>query len=543
MPPSSTRAAIKGTPDRFGDLDREAFDVVVVGSGSGGLTAAALLARAGRSVLVLERHTVAGGHATVFHRPGYEFDVGLHYIGGCGPGGAVPRLLRAAGVEDVEFREMDPDGFDTLCFPDFVFRVPRGMDAFRARLLERFPAEAQGIERYLEVLSGVFTLQNPGSRPADILRSLWRARLALWHRNSTLARFLDSCTADPRLKAVLAAQNGLYAEPPSRASLAIHAVIVRGYLEGAYYPAGGGQVISDRLAESVERHGGRILLGAAATRILIEGARVTGVEFESAKLGRRRVRAPLVVSDADLKHTLLQLVGRDKLRARTVERVQGYEMAPSLGVVFLGINRNLWADRTANSNFWIHPSYDQEAVYAEARAGRFHPEPSCFLSSTSLKDPENRRAAPRGFTNLELMAVVPSQPEAWGTTAAETAQGTYRQNRAYRQAKEAFAQRLIAVAERVFPGLGQGVDFLEVASPLSLTRFTGASGGTAYGIGATPGQSLFRRPGNVTEIGGLYLCGASTLSGHGIVGTMWSGAMVASRIAGRAVLEPGFGES
>jgi phytoene dehydrogenase-like protein len=83
-------------------------------------------------VLVLDRHYVAGGNTTVFHRPGYQFDVGLHYLGDCGPDGYIPRILRAAGVEDVVFRELDPDGFDTLVFPDFIFRVPKGIENFRA---------------------------------------------------------------------------------------------------------------------------------------------------------------------------------------------------------------------------------------------------------------------------------------------------------------------------------------------------------------------------------------------------------------------------
>ena len=211
-------------------------------------------------------------------------------------------------------------------------------------------------------------------------------------------------------------------------------------------------------------------------------------------------------------------------------------MSPALGVVFLGIRRDLRAEGVPATNFWVHPGYDQEPQYAEARAGRFHADPSCYLSSSTLKDPDNPTIAPPGVTNMELMTVVPSSHDAWGVGAAEVADGTYHDNPAYVRAKETLAARLVAVAERVFPGLGKDVVYREVATPLTHTRITGSTGGTGYGIALIPSQVLFRRPGPTTSVRGLYLCGASTLTGHGILGTMWSGVLAASRVAGVEVL-------
>ncbi len=139
------------------EANHEEWDAVVVGSGPGGLTTAACLGSAGKRVLVLERHDVAGGNTQVFRRhhgdDWFEFDVGVHYIGECGPGGLFTNVFNALGVGDrLKFRELDPDGFDTLSFPDFTFRVPAGWEEYERRLVEQFPRDRAGLARCLTVL-------------------------------------------------------------------------------------------------------------------------------------------------------------------------------------------------------------------------------------------------------------------------------------------------------------------------------------------------------------------------------------------------------
>jgi all-trans-retinol 13,14-reductase len=520
-------------PDRFRKLEEDSFDVIVIGAGAGGLTAAALLASRGKKVLVLDQHYVAGGNMTAFRRPNYHFDVGLHYVGGCHAAGFLPKILRAVGAHGVDFQPMDPNGFDTIMLPDLVFKVPRGMDNFRARLIEAFPYERAGIERYVGVMRQLLLLQGTVGRPLALLAAVPRVlTLARWS-GSTFAEFLDSCTHDPRLRAVLAGQHLDYAQSPSRVSALMGLLLPMHLIEsGGYYPRGGGQAVSDALAASVESNGGKLLLRTRARRILVEQGCVKGVVIESKHLGTRVVRAPVVVSNADVKRTYLELVGPEHLATKTVARVEGFEMAPALGSVYLGVRRGPNAESLPCTNFWLQQALDIEEEYRATERGDFASQPSTIVSIASAKDPANTRLAPEGVTNIQLMSLAPSRPEAWGVSAAQVADGTYRDNPAYLEKKAEYAGRLIRIAERTLPRLAEQIVFQEVGTPLTQQRYTLSTGGTSYGIASTPMQFLRRRPDTKSEIRGLYLCGASCRFGHGIAGAMLSGLLAASYITG-----------
>jgi len=523
-------------PDRFRKLERSNFDVIVVGAGIGGLTAAALLARRGQSVLIVDQHYVAGGNATIFKRPGYEFDVGLHYIGDAAEGGLFPRILDSAGAAPVTFRPMDPDAFDTVVLPNLELGVPRGLERYRLRLVDLFPEERHGIDRYIRLLEQQDRVGKSLQKPKRLAGALFSSGLVLRYANGTLGAFLDTCTKDPALRAVLAAESGDYAEPPSRASLALHAALMLHYFEkGGFYPEGGGQVMSDHLAESIEKHGGKLLLSTRVQKILVENGRAVGVRLTNKHLGSRDVRAGRVVSNADVKRLYLELLGPEVVKSRTLQRARRWQMATPLGMVYVGVKREALGARTRNTNYWIYPHTDIERAYADARQGRFSDQPMVYVSLASLKDPGNPRIAPPGIVNLQLMSLAPGDAGAWGVTESELASGKYGESEIYRARKEEYAARLFETAERVFPGLREHVVFQEVASPFTHTRYTLSTGGTSYGLALIPEQFLWKRPGPKTEIENLIVCGASTYMGHGIAGAMLSGVNAAAAVLGRSV--------
>jgi phytoene dehydrogenase-like protein len=515
------------------DRAREKWDAIVVGSGLGGLACAAYLCASGRRTLVLEGHYVAGGNSQAFRRSirgrDYEFDVGVHYIGECGRDGIITSILRGVGLaERVVFRPLDPDGFSTLIFPDLTFRVPAGWDRYRARLLEAFPDEAEPLGRVVDVLRKVGDdgdrLQRGEIRMADLASEA--PSFLKWGLRPVTDLFAEHGLSQ-RASAVVLGEQLCYAVRPSRTPVAMHAGLTAHFLGGAYYPEGGGQVIAARLIEAIRAYGGEVRTRAPVERVRIERGRAAGVTL--AKTGAE-IDAPVVVSNADLKRTIHELVGDEHFPPETVERVRSFRMSHPLFVVYLGLDVDLAAQGMPNTNYFVWGSYDIEGVYDAIEAGRMPDEDMVYVTVTSIRDPASRHIAPEGHTNLQLMAMVPKDYGFWNVDLGPAQGGRYHRNPDYRRSKSDFAERLVAAAERVLPGLREHIDWKEAASPVTQERFTRSTGGTSYGIELNLDQIGPLRMGPGTEVAGLFLCGASTPSGPGVSGVLRSGVVAASAV-------------
>jgi all-trans-retinol 13,14-reductase len=220
--------------------------VVVIGTGAGGLTASAFLAKEGFEVTALERSAYVGGFLNSYSREGYSFDPGVHYLGQCGPGQAMDRMLGALGLRTTELlAEMDPDGFDVYRFPDFEVRMCRGAEAYRDRLASQFPNDVKGIDKVFEAIAELDSLQRvlehlqpPGRlQLSDLLDGIKSAPLFRYIK-ATFGEFLDHAVTNPQLKAVFAAPCGDYGLPPSRASAFVGLMTLHHFIDGAYFPRG-----------------------------------------------------------------------------------------------------------------------------------------------------------------------------------------------------------------------------------------------------------------------------------------------------------------
>ncbi len=510
------------------------WDAIVVGSGLGGLTTAAYLTSNGLRTLVLEQYDVVGGSSHVFRRKrAFEFDVGVHYLGDCAPDGVIPTILRGVGLEGrIEFLPMDADGFDTLLFPGLTFRVRPGWERYEQDLLAAFPGEQRGLRRCVGVLRKIAAQAMASGPPrglGELLATPLRApTLARWSTR-TLADLFDACALGEGPRAVLAAESGTYAAPPSRVSVLMHAVLTDHYLRsGGYYPRGGGQVIAANLLEVVQSHGGSVRTHARVQKILIDAGRAVGVRLSDGA----ELHAPVVISNADLKRTYLDLVGREHLRERTRTRLARMRMSLPLLCVYLGLDVDL-SQRLSNTNYYLYDSWDVESAYSDCYEGRFPQSPPVYLTVASLKDPHTPAIAPPGCSSLQLMTVAPAHYSFWQVQDRPPEDRSYSREADYRNLKGELTERMIDIAARLIGDIREHIVWKEAATPITHERYTLATGGTSYGLEHSPDQWGLRRPRPKTEIDGLFLAGASTFYAHGIAGVMLGGVACASSVLGR----------
>jgi phytoene desaturase len=495
---------------------KQKYDVVVIGSGIGGLTCAAYLAKNGLKPIVVEQHSVPGGYCTSFKRKQFTFDAAVHFLEGLGEGGHFHQILRDLGVEEeIRCRRLDP--LYRVFFGEESFCVPADVAEYVGMLTERFPSEKRGIS---DLFRTIRKLNDENERLPLVLGMRekisvpLRFPLVFRYYKKTFSEMLKDFIRDPRLKSVISAGWPYVGLPPSRVS----ALTMAGYLhsahfEGHYYPEGGTQTLVETLARALRRYGGELQLKTRVSKILTANGKAAGVEVEQGD----RIGARYVVSNSDARQTFLNLLGPDKLPSEFLRHLEGMVPSISFFQVWLGCSANVRG--TGEYEMLSYSSYDLDHMYGSCLQGGFGE--GCGICIPTLMDPT---LAPENNSIVSIIYPVPYRYEQnWRTE--EGKRGTL-----YKNLKHEIAQQLIKTAERVVPELSGCISVMEAATPATLERYTLNFQGAAYGWDPTPEQSGTSRLQPKTPLENLYLTGHWTTPGGGTTTVALSGKNTARMI-------------
>jgi all-trans-retinol 13,14-reductase len=506
------------------DIPDGAWDYIVVGSGMGGMTTAALLSKLGKRVLVLEQHYVPGGFTHMFKRPGYRWDVGVHAVGEVTTQSLTGRILEALTDGKLEWASLGPV-YDEFHFPEgFRIDFPNSPAEFRENLIEAFPDETRAIDEYLHLARAVSksmkTYYLARMAPENVGRLTDRlfGREAQRYLTMTTRDVVEGLTDDPRLRALFTAQWGYYGSTPSRSSFAIQALVVKHFMHGGYYPVGGASQIARTLLGTVEQAGGWTAIRADVQEILVENGRAKGIKLADG----REVYSKRVVSAAGVASTVKRLLPspyRDDEWANEVEKL---EPAPAHVCLYLGFEGDIREAGATAANKWFYETWDMEAdgwnVDPEKEdIGR---APVLYCSFPSLKDPAHDPGESQRHTG-EVVTFVPwSVFERWQDARWKKRGGEY----------EAFKNKMHArMLEQFFehvPGLAPMLKYAELSTPVSTDHFVRPVRGSIYGIEPTPGRFLNRWLRPRAPIDDLFFSG-SEVATVGVIGAMMGGVLAA----------------
>lgn len=506
------------------------YDVIVIGSGIGGLGLAALLAKhAGKRVLVLERHYTAGGFTHTFRRPGYEWDVGVHYVGELMDEESQFRLL----VDDVTDSQMEwadmGEVYDRIVVGEDVYDLVKGKENFRRRLHEYFPNERRAIDRYLrEVETTVgrarlfFTEKALPVFLSRLIGSLLRWPL-LRKAKRTTRQVLAELTDDEKLIGVLTGQYGDYGLPPSQSSFFIHALIVKHYLEGAAYPVGGSARFAETILPVIEEAGGAVFTNAEVSQIVVENQRAVGVRLCDGK----EVFAPQIVSDAGALTTFRDLLPPEVCSAPPLDALLQHQTnSPAHVSLYIGLKQTAAELGLSKTNLWVYDDYDHDRPLAPCEDEPNLPLSVAYVSFPSAKDPDFARRHP-GRATIEVISLVPyAYFQQWEGTPWK------KRGEEYEAFKRRLTEQLLAKLIKQCPQVEGHIDYTELSTPLSTQHFTRHPQGMIYGLASTPArfQQRWLRP--QTPLRNLFLTGTDVCS-PGIAGALFGGFLTASAMMGR----------
>jgi all-trans-retinol 13,14-reductase len=475
------------------------YDIVIVGSGLGGLICGAILSREGYRVCVLEKNRQLGGCLQTFARDKVVFDSGVHYIGGLAKGQNLYQIFAYLGLMEVlKLERMDESAFDQIVFLEDgqCYSFAQGYERFIDTLAGAFPRERTAIEKYCTAIKEVcnrFPLYNLRlgeglSEKADVLQI-------------DTYEFIASLTGNTRLQEVLAGNNLLYAGLPHKTPFYVHALVTNSYIESAWKCIHGGSQISLHLAKIIRANGGTVRNHARVTRFIEKEGSIQFVELADGST----VSGKSFISNLHPQQTL-SMTDSNLLRPVYRKRIARLENSISSFCVHAVMKPGSFP--YLRQNYYLH---EKGGVWGAIEADQQQWPMSCGIYCEAASQDTSHASG------LCLMAYMPFEWVAPWQDSFNTDSEPGERGESYERFKAEKGAALIALAEKQFPGLKDAIQSFTCSTPLTYRDYIGTSDGSMYGI-----QKNYRDPMSTfilpaTRIPNLYLTGQN-LNLHGILG-------------------------
>ena len=494
------------------------YNTIVIGGGLSGLTAAATLTKFGKKVLLLEQHHKPGGCATTFKRDDFIIEVGLHEMSGMVENGNLRNIFKMLEVDKHVQFERVPEFFGVLSDKeDFVF--PHGFEAATKALIDRYPEEKKGMKKFIKFIAGI--RKEAHSLPSSPLkRKLIYPLMPLLYPNlveatrHTVASWLNKHITNENAKLDLVAHIAYWGDDPYTLSMFYFGLPFSGFIEsGGYFIKGGSQQLSNHLAAYIEKHGGTVLLGKKAEKIVTHNGKATGVTFRDSF--NKNEEPVTVTCDNVVANCAIPLVPAlldEPYASNLKQKTTPHPTSTSLLCMYLGFKQKV-----------------------DAFGVKYY---SNFIQGDDVKSLKDVHPNQLGDWSKRSFIFVDYEKIDAGLAPSDKAAGVictvaYLKNwenlseEAYNAKKEEVAQILLQRLDEKFPGIRESIVYYEVSTPKTIKRYTLNPGGAVYGYAQTKQLSGSKRFRNNFLIPNLYFASAWAFPGGGFEGSITGGFLAA----------------
>ena len=534
---TSNYKRVDSTKDRY-NISKipQNIDVIVIGSGIGGLSCAAYLSKVGKKVLVIEQHHIAGGCCHVFDEKGVEHETGIHYVGNVDKRKQILDLITIKPIEWCKMGEKTNGVYDEIFIEDKHYLFRSGEENFIKDLSKRFEGEEKNIRAYINLVKNVaskdlfFNIK---------ILELWGVRkiielyLKYWdteyykYVNTSAYDIIKTFTNNEDLIAVLGGQFGDYGPTPKKANFFIHASIVNHYLEGGYFPKGGPSEIIKNIIPTIENAGGRVLVGKGVSSIIIENNCAKGIIMETGD----KIYANKIVSGVGLNNTFNRLIPDELLENDSVIKYQNLikKVGSSTGFIYCFVNLDGTSEELdiRDSNLWIYPNKDYDKLLDEFEQDIEKNPMPLFIASSSAKDSSWNERYPNKSSAIILTMGKKEWFKQWENEEC------MKRNLDYKDLKETMGQRMLNEGlYKYYPKTKGKVTHYEMGTPLTNQFYLGCLDGEGYGLDSNASRYSeidMLRP--QTSINNLYLTGQDVCT-LGFTGALMGGILTSHSILG-----------